>query len=147
MAMDLWGFKDIRDLKKNISDYPETILKEQIAALGDKTGFVLYGKPLYMRVKNMEIEYGAATIFNVIVPALDNYNKTLLIMYSNFEGNYPVAISVGKSFAEDMEDFCPQYKCDNLDEFKNTLKDILCSDEVMEVIRTLYSKANMIGNE
>ena len=146
MAIDLWGFKDTRDLEKNTSDYPETILKEQISALGEKTGFVLYGKPIYMRVKKTEVEYGAATIFNVVVPALDDYNKTLLIMYSNFEGSYPVAISVGKSFAEDMEDFSPQYECKDLDGFKSALKEILSSDEVMEMIKTLYSKANMLGS-
>ena len=103
MAIDLWGFKNVKDLEKNTSDFPETILKEQISALGDKTGFVLYGKPIYMKVTNHEVEYGAATIFNVIVPALDDYSKTVLIMYSNFEQNYPVAISVGKSFSEDMD--------------------------------------------
>lgn len=144
MAIDLWGFKDTRELEKNTSDYPETILKEQISALGEKTGFVLYGKPVYMRIKETEVEYGAATIFNVVVPALDDYNKTLLIMYSNFEGNYPVAISVGKSFAEDMEDFSPQYECKDLDSFKEALKKILSSNEVMEMIKTLYSKANML---
>ena len=146
MAIDLWGFKDTRDLEKNTSDYPETILKEQISALGEKTGFVLYGKPTYMRVKKTEVEYGAATIFNVVVPALDDYNKTLLIMYSNFEGSYPVAISVGKSFSEDMEDFSPQYECKDLDGFKSALKEILGSDEVMGMIKTLYSKANMLGS-
>lgn len=114
--------------------------------MGEKTGFVLYGKPIYMRVKKTEVEYGAATIFNVVVPALDDYNKTLLIMYSNFEGNYPVAISVRKSFAEDMEDFSPQYECKDLDGFKSALKEILSSDEVMEMIKTLYSKANMLGS-
>ena len=99
-----------------------------------------------MKVTNHEVEYGAATIFNVIVPALDDYSKTVLIMYSNFEQNYPVAISVGKSFSEDMEFYCPQYECKNIDEFKDTLKKILSSDEVMETIKTLYSKANMLGN-
>ena len=146
MAMDLWGFKNARDLEKNTSDYPETILKEQISALGDKTGFVLYGKPLYMKVKNDEVEYRAATLFNVVVPSLDDYNKTLMILYSNLEDNYPVAISVGKSFAEDMEDFSPQYECRDLDEFKDTLKSILSADEVMDVIKTLYSKAHMLSN-
>ena len=52
MAIDLWGFKNVKDLEKNTSDFPETILKEQISALGDKTGFVLYGKPIYMKVTN-----------------------------------------------------------------------------------------------
>ena len=57
MAIDLWGFRDVKDLEKNTSDFPETILKEQIAVLGEKTGFVLYGKPLYMKVNIHEIKY------------------------------------------------------------------------------------------
>lgn len=52
---------------------------------------MLYGKPIYIESDNHEVEYGAATIFNVIVPALDDYSKTVLIIYSNFEQNYPVA--------------------------------------------------------
>ena len=146
MAIDLWGFKDVKDLEKNTSDFPETILKEQISALGDKTGFVLYGKPLYMKVNTYEIEYKAATIFNVVVPVLDDYSKTIMIMYSNFECNFPVAITVGNDFTDDMECFEPSYECNNIDEFKEALKKILCSDEVMSVIKTLYSKANMLGN-
>ena len=69
-----------------------------------------------------------------------------MIMYSNFEHNFPVAIPVGKDFTDDMECFEPSYKCNNIDEFKDALKKILCSDEVMSVIKTLYSKANMLGN-
>ena len=49
-------------------------------------------------------------------------------------------------FSEDMDFFCPQYECKNIDEFKDALKKILSSDEVMETIKTLYSKANMLGN-
>ena len=33
MAIDLWGFKNVKDLEKNTSDFPETILKEQIRDL------------------------------------------------------------------------------------------------------------------
>lgn len=147
MALDLWSFKDKKELEKNTSDFPDTILKEQISMLADKTDFVIYGKPISMRVKNPEYEYNAATIFDIVVPSLDNYQKTLMIMYSNFEGNYPVALSVGRSFVEDMEDFNPEYTCDNLESFKQTLTSILASDKVMDVIKVLYSKANMIANE
>lgn len=146
MAIDLWGFKDVKELEKNTSDFPETIFKEQISVLSSKTGFVLYGKPLYMKVNNYEIKYKAATIFNVVVPKLDDYSKTIMIMYSNFEQNFPVAITVGKDFIDDMEYFEPLCECTNIDEFKGELKKILCSDEVMSVIKTLYSKANMLGN-
>lgn len=48
MAIDLWGLRDVKDLEKNTSDFPETILKEQISALGDKTGFcVIWKTTLY----------------------------------------------------------------------------------------------------
>ena len=146
MAADLWGFRDAKDLERNTGDCPDVILKEQILPLGEKTGFVLYGKPLYMKVSNPDIEYEIATIFNVIVPALDDYSKTLLIMYSNLGQKFPVAISVGGTFADDMERFFPLYVCYRTEEFKQALRKILCSEEVMDVIRVLYSKASMLGN-
>lgn len=146
MAADLWGFRDAKDLERNIRDCPEKILKKQISVLGDKTGFVLYGKPLYMKVSNPDIKYKIATIFNVIVPMLDDYSKTLLIMYSNLKQNFPVAISVGRTFADDMEEFQPPYVCYRIEEFRCTLREILCSEEVMNTIRILYSKASMLGN-
>ena len=99
-----------------------------------------------MNVTNDKIIFKAATIFNIVVPVLDNYTKTILIMYSNLESIFPVTISIGKSFTEDMENFEPAYTCRNLEEFKKALKNILKSDDIMNVIKTLYSKANMINN-
>lgn len=75
MTRDLWGFKDAKDLEKSTKDMPDTILKEQIALLGEKTNFTVYGKPVFIKVNSMEIEYKVATIFNVVVQALDNYEK------------------------------------------------------------------------
>ena len=77
---DLWGFKNVNELEKNTKDMPDAILKEQISLLSDKTGFVLYGSPVFMKVKNAEIDYSMATLFNVVVPKLDNYQKTIMIM-------------------------------------------------------------------
>ena len=93
MERDLWGFKDVRELKMSTKDMPDMILKEQIALLGKKTNFTIYGKPVFIQVKSPLIEYKVATIFNVVVQALDNYEKTLLIMYSNPETEYPVSIT------------------------------------------------------
>ena len=45
-----------------------------------------------------------------------------------------------------MECFEPSYECNDIDEFKEVLKRILGSEEVMSVIKTLYSKANMLRN-
>lgn len=144
MKMDLWGFKDEKELQKNTSDMPDTILKEQIALLGEKTNFKLYGKPSFIKVKSQEIDYNIATIFNVVVPALDNYEKTILIMYSNPESDYPIAITVGNSYENDCESFEPQYTCNSKETFLQTIKEILSSPEVITVIQTLYSKAYML---
>lgn len=146
MAQDLWGFKDIKELERNIKDMPDTILKEQIAFLGDKTHFTVYGKAAFIKVKTEEIEYKVATMFNVVVPALDNYEKTILIMYSNPETEYPVAITLGSSFEEDCEIFIPRYTCKDRESFEEAIREILSSDEVLRVIQILYSKAAMLSN-
>lgn len=111
MERDLWGFKNVKDLEKSTKDMPDTILKEQIALLGEKTNFIVYGKPVFIKVNSQEIEYKVATVFNVVVQALDNYEKTILIMYSNPETEYPVAITVNSSYEEDCEMFVPSYTC------------------------------------
>lgn len=146
MSTDLWGFKDEKDLQKNTADMPDTILKEQIALLGEKTNFVLYGKPVFIKVMSQDIEFKVATIFNVVVPSLDDYEKTILIMYSNPEANYPIAITVNSSYEEDREWFVPKYTCNTKEEFINAIREILSSTEVMETVCTLYSKAYMLKN-
>ena len=76
-------------------------------SLGEKTGYNIYGTCSLKRIKNSEIEYDIATIFELMVPALDKYRKTLLIVYSKPELAYTVAITVGHSYEEDMEMFTP----------------------------------------
>ncbi len=142
---DLWGFKDVKELEKNTQDMPDAILKKQIWLLGDKTGFVLYGSPVLIKLKNAEINYSMATLFNIVVPKLDNYQKTIMIMYSNPESEYPVAISVGKSLEEDCEFFQPDYSCDNKESFENAINEILSSEDILHIIKVLYAKASMLG--
>jgi hypothetical protein len=146
MERDLWGFKDAMELEKSTKDMPDTILKEQIMLLGEKTNFVVYGKPVFIKVKTDEIDYRVATIFNVVVPVLDNYQKTILIMYSDPETEYPVAITLDSSFEEDCEMFTPKYTCNDKESFENAIKEILSSDKVLRIIQMLYSKASMLSN-
>lgn len=142
---DLWGFKDIKELEKNTKDMPDSILKEQISLLGDKTQFELYGQPVFMKVRHAEIDYNMATLFNVVVPKLDNYQKTIMIMYSNPESEYPVAITVGKSYEEDCEYFQADYLCDNKEDFEAAIQEILSSKDILRTIGVLYAKAAMLG--
>lgn len=145
MGKDLWSFKSAKDLERQTKDLPDTILKEQIMLLGEKTDYTLYGKPIFLKVNKEETNYSIATMFNVVVPSLDNYEKTILTMYSNPETEYPVAITLGKSFEDDCSFFNPDYVCNDKNEFENTIKEILASDEILNVIQMLFSKAAMIS--
>lgn len=145
MGKDLWSFKSAKDLERQTEDLPDTILKEQIMLLGEKTDYTLYGKPIFLKVNKEETNYSIATMFNVVVPALDNYEKTILTMYSNPETEYPVAITLGKSFEDDCSFFNPDYVCNDKNEFEKTIKEILASDEILNVIQMLFSKAAMIS--
>lgn len=87
------------------------------------------------------IEYNLATVFEVVVPQLDNYSYTLMILYSRPETDYPVAISVGSNIIDDSERFYPQYECRDREEFIGALKNVLSSEEVNRNISILYSKA------
>lgn len=146
MGKDLWSFKTAKDLERQTKDLPDTILKEQIMLLAEKTDYTLYGKPIFLKVNNAETNYSIATMFNVVVPALDNYEKTILIMYSNPETEYPVAITLGKSFEDDCSFFEPDYVCNDKNEFENSIKEILASDKILNVIQMLFSKAAMISS-
>ncbi len=75
-----------------------------------------------------------------------NYEKTILIMYSNPETEYPVAITLGNRFEEDCDLFAPDYICSNKEEFEKTIKDILASDRILNIIQMLFSKASMLSS-
>lgn len=142
---DLWGFKDSKELERDIQNMPDTILKEQFNLVGEKTGYILYGKSSFVKVKKNYIGYEIATICDVIVPSLDGYAKTILIMYSNPEKDFPVSLTVNSNIPDDTECFDPKYTCSSEDEFKCAIKEILSSEEVLKIIRTLYSKASMLS--
>ncbi|MCW6088165.1 hypothetical protein [Clostridium sporogenes] len=140
---DLWGFKDARDLRKESADMPDSIIKEQMALLSDKTEGVIYVKPTNYRVKGEEIDYKLASVFEMVVPRLDNYATTLLILYSYPDNAYPVAITVGSNYVDDQEDFNPRYECRDSEEFLKAVKNILNSKEVIDKVKILFSKGTI----
>lgn len=143
MKMDFWKF-DRRALKESVQGLPNNILKEQADILSEKTDGVIYGRIINIKFEpqDEDVTYNLATLFDIVVPQLDNYNYTLLIMYSRPESDYPIAITVGSSVMDDAEWFAPQYECQDKEGFIHALKTILSSDEVNKKISTLYAKAN-----
>ena len=141
--MDLWGFKNAKSLE-NIGEYlPDMILKKQFNLLADKTEGVLYGKSTNIKINEPQLTdgYRLATIYDVVVPRLDNYSSTIIIVYSYPDKEYPVAITVGKSYIDDCECFSPDFVCRNEEEFKKVARNILSSQDVTKKIMLLYSKA------
>lgn len=67
-------------------------------------------------------------------------------MYSNPETEYPVSITLGSSYAEDCEQFSPQYTCHDKEDFETAIKEILSSERVLKIIQMLYSKAVMLAS-
>lgn len=86
MKLDLWQF-DEKSLRKMTQELPNSILKEQADRLSEKTGGVIYGKVTNMKFYPQDngIKYNLATVFEVVVPQLDNYNYTLLVIHNNVE--------------------------------------------------------------
>lgn len=140
--MDLWSF-DTKTLKGSIGDLPNSILKEQSEILSQKTEGVVYGTITNMKFEPLDdkVNYNLATVFEIVVPNLDNYRYTLLTVYSRPESDYPVAISVGNSPIKDAENFSPSYECGNKKEFIDALTKILSSAQINKNIEVLYSKA------
>jgi len=142
MEPSLWKFNE-RTLKTNTKELPDGILKEQADILSDKTGGVLYGRTTNMKFRPQDpnVKYNLATVFDVVVPSLDNYSYTLLIMYSRPESDYPIALTSDSNIIDDAENFRPQYECEDRVSFIKGLREILSSDEVNRNIEILYSKA------
>ncbi len=143
MKLDLWQF-DEKSLKRATEELPNSILREQADILSNKTGGIIYGKVTNMNFhpRDEKIKYNLATVFEIVVPMLDNYAYTLLVIYSRPESDYPVAITVGSNTIDDAEEFNPKYECWDREEFVQALKDILGSDDVNKNISILYSKAS-----
>ncbi|MCI8897529.1 MAG: hypothetical protein HFI60_05530 [Lachnospiraceae bacterium] len=143
MKLDLWRF-DEKTLRRTTKELPNSILKEQAELLAEKTDGIIYGRITNMKFQpqDREIIYNLATVFEVVVPLLDNYSYTLLTIYSRPERDYPVAITVGSNLIDDAENFMPLYECQDKEAFIQALKTVLSSEEVNSNISILYSKAN-----
>ena len=140
---DFWGFKDAKSLQKDVANMPDSILKNQSALLSDKTNDAIYGRVTNCKVKSEEVAYEMASIFDIVVPRLDNYSTTILIMYSHPESEYPIAITVGSNYVTDLEWFEPKHECHDKQSFEKCIKDILSSQDVINKIRVLFSKATI----
>ncbi len=140
--LDLWQF-DENTLKQAAQKLPNRILQEQAEVLSKKTQGFLYG-----RLTNVKFDpdgasscYDLATVFDIVVPQLDNYSYTLLIVYSRPESDYPVAVTVEKTLVDDELSFAPQYECKDEASFIQALQEILSSSDVNRKIQILYAKA------
>lgn len=67
------------------------------------------------------------------------------MLFGGHRNSVPLAITLGKSFEDDCSFFNPDYICNNKNEFESTIKEILASDEILNIIQMLFAKAAMIS--
>lgn len=132
---NLWNLKDI---KNNIKNSPNSILEEQAKYFEKGVGDILYAKVKNVKLnEEQKLKYKLATTFSIVSPVLDNYTYVLFSVYSNPESNYPVLISVNDNGENDTMN----YECSNEDDFVKSLSQILGSEKTTETISVLYSKS------
>ncbi|MDR4222309.1 hypothetical protein FO518_33055 [Priestia megaterium] len=142
---DLWGFGKMS--KTDINGTPHGILKLQSEFFEKKTDNMLYIRLETRKLnKNIDIEYGLATNFEIVAPQLDGYSYTLFTLFSKPERDYPVAIELSISEKEEVDDldYSLDYICQSEDDFIQKLGEILSSENTIKVVKNLYSKSRIL---
>lgn len=140
---DFWTFDKVKVLSVN------SVLKQQADLLTKKTDGVLQGRLVNCRIEEELIEYDLVTLFQVLVPKLDDYTCTLFQVFSRANQNFPVCI-VSKETDERVlkKDIYSWLELNgkevcNEQEFEKVLKELLGSTKINETISVLYSKASV----
>ncbi len=140
---NLWGFSK-STLRREMSDSPHAILKGQIEIFERETNNILFGRMSNVYLQYSDCEYPLATSFEIVAPALDKYTYVLFTMYCKPEVDYPVLI-----YTRDMDDpsdineYNTDYMCNSAEEFINSLREVLGSENTTRIVQTLYSKSNL----
>lgn len=140
---DFWTFDKVKVLSVN------SVLKQQADLLTKKTDGVLQGRMVNCRIEEEQIKYDLVTLFQVVVPNLDNYTCTLFQVFSMANKNFPVCITSKETDAQGLcsKEFARlinnSAEVHNEHEFEDVLKALLSSDEINETISVLYAKASI----
>ena len=135
MKDDLWGVLPA----PSISPLPANVLKEQGALLAEKTNGILTGQTkVRFDIDKDEVERTNLQ-FYIVCPTLNNYRyEVLSVEHPRFGNAFPARIDY-QQFAND--DVTTYVTANDLEEFKNRVKDILQSDRVKSVISALLREA------
>lgn len=136
-----WGFTK-STLRREVTDSPHGVLKEQIDIFDKETSGMLFGKIRNMYIKKQDCEYKLATSFEIVAPALDNYTYVLFTMYCKPEVDYPVLIFTREmNDLLDVNEYNTDFICKNSEEFLVSLKEVIGSEDTTRIVQTLYSKS------
>ncbi len=139
----LWGFTKLT-LRKEVTDSPHGILKEQIDIFEKETNRILFGNIRNTYIKRPDCEYKLATSFEIVAPALDNYKYVLFTMYCKPEVDYPLLIFTREmDDLSDVNEYNTEFVCKNPEEFLLSLKEVLGSEDTTRIVQTLYSKSQL----
>lgn len=128
MPSDTCSFWDLDLEEESLEETPRQVLTQQARLLGEITSDVLNGI-----VKTRRDPGESAYLLHdliVIAPRLDAY-RFIILRVSQPLTIYPLEIRGGL-----LED--TTYECNNIDEFKKDIREILSAEKTKKVIHSLY---------
>jgi hypothetical protein len=134
MKDDLWGVLPA----PSTSPLPANVLKEQGAILAEKTNGILIGQTK-VSFDFYEEEEFTCLEFYIVCPTLNNYRyEVLSVQHPRFGDAFPARIFFQESAKDDVK---IRVTPNDLEEFKNCVKDVLQSERVKTVISALLRDA------
>ena len=132
MPSDTHSFWGLDFEEESLEETPRQVLIQQAEVLGEITNDLLRGA-VNTRKDPQYSEY-LLHDFVVVAPRLDGYRFKIL-QISQPITIYPLEIRGGMLEEEVIE-------CNNIDEFKKYVKEILSSEKTKKVIQSLYVQSN-----
>jgi len=138
---NLFNFEKIRSVN---NESITTLLKEQQEVFNDEFDGLLYINIVESTEYNYFTEpegYSLKTIVSVVSPSLNNYKYRLFTVYSNITPLFPVGLSVNWNSTKDSVVTINDFECENYNDFKKDLANVLADSRIIEVLQALYLKS------
>lgn len=136
--MNLWGELELKKLRD-----PKKILQEQSSLISEMSKNIILGEIKTRIDKDYDFlgKYQGECImhsFSVICPQLNNYKFLILEIKHSLINFYPVSIYYDD---DNIELFNPKFVSKDEEEFVYHIKGILSREEIVNMIKSLYSQS------
>lgn len=139
----LWGISK-EEFTNELVDRPTQIIKEQIEYFDKMTKGTLFGHLNSHRIQDPDCSYPIALTFEIVAPNLNGYRYRIFTMYTKAVQEFPVLLFSELEPDEDsIFEVNADYVCPNEKAFVEAICEILKSDDVTNIIKTLFAKSRI----